>query len=144
MLEIQRIRNERQSVIEGLKKRHFDASSIIDSLIQKDEEWRAKKGELEAVSSQLNQISKEIGVLFQQGKQAEANEAKQQTNTLKAQESILKGEVDVLDEEMTTLMYQLPNVPNELVKAGRNENDNEIVEEKGQTPTFDFTPLPHW
>jgi seryl-tRNA synthetase len=144
MLEIQRIRNERQSVIDGLKKRHFDASSIIDDLIQKDEEWRAKKGELESVSSKLNQISKEIGMLFQQGKQAEANEAKQQTNLLKEQESTLKNEVDELDKAMTSLMYQLPNVPNDLVKAGRNETDNEIVEKNGETPQFDFTPLPHW
>jgi seryl-tRNA synthetase len=41
-------------------------------------------------------------------------------------------------------MYQLPNVPNALVKAGKSELDNETVEEFGETPTFDFKPLPHW
>ncbi len=76
MLEIQRIRNEKESVIEGLKKRHFDASSIVEEVLRLDELWRSKKSELEVISSQLNQIAKEIGALFQQGKQDEANLAK--------------------------------------------------------------------
>jgi len=41
-------------------------------------------------------------------------------------------------------MYQLPNTPNELVKAGKSEADNEIVEENGTRRNYNFTPLPHW
>ncbi len=144
MLEIQRIRNEKESVIEGLKKRHFDASSIVEEVLRLDELWRSKKSELEVISSQLNQIAKEIGALFQQGKQDEANLAKEKTAVLKSQEAELKAEVDQLDKSITDLMYQLPNVPNELVKAGRNENDNETVEEHGTEPNFNFKAIPHW
>lgn len=144
MLEIQRIRNEKESVIEGLKKRHFDATSIVEEVLRSDELWRSKKGELETISSQLNVIAKEIGVLFQQGKQDEANQAKEKTSTLKVQEAELKAEVDQLDKSITDLMYQLPNVPNELVKAGKNENDNETVEEHGSEPVFNFKAIPHW
>lgn len=144
MLEIQRIRNEKEEIIEGLKKRHFDAAPIVDEVLAVDEQWRAKKGELESVASQMNQISKQIGILFGQGKQEEANKAKAQTADLKAQESALKSEVDELDQKITNLMYQLPNVPNTLVKAGKSELDNETVEEFGETPTFGFKPLPHW
>lgn len=144
MLEIQRIRNEKESVIEGLKKRHFDASSIVEEILKVDELWRTKKSELETIAAQLNQIAKEIGNLFQQGKTAEANQAKEQTAVLKAKEADLKAEVDQFDKSITDLMYQLPNVPNELVKAGKNENDNETVEEHGNEPAFNFTALPHW
>lgn len=144
MLEIQRIRNEKESIIEGLKKRHFDASSIVEEVLRLDAAWRLKKGELETIASQLNQIAKEIGVLFKQGKQTEANLAKEQTATLKTQESELKNEVDELDTSITELMYQLPNVPNEKVKAGKNELDNETVEEFGTTPQFNYTPMAHW
>lgn len=144
MLEIQRIRNEKEEIIEGLKKRHFDATPIVSEVLAVDEQWRAKKGELETVASQMNQISKQIGILFGQGKQEEANQAKAQTADLKALESALKSEVDELDQQITNLMYQLPNVPNALVKAGKNELDNETIEEFGETPVFDFTPLPHW
>lgn len=144
MLEIQRIRTEKEAVIEGLRKRHFDARPIIDDLLAKDELWRSKKTEMEQVSAQMNQISKEIGILFREGKQEEANAAKAQTGELKTRESVLKDEVEALDQEITRLMYLLPNVPNELVKAGKSETDNEIVEEHGTRRTFDFTPLPHW
>ena len=44
MLEIQRIRTEKESIIEGLKKRHFDASEIINDVLAADEKWRSEKG----------------------------------------------------------------------------------------------------
>ena len=144
MLEIQRIRNEKESVIEGLKKRHFDATTIVDEILKLDESWRTTKGELETIYSQLNQIAKEIGILFQQGKQEEANKAKAQTSDLKEQEAELKSKVDSLDASITELMYQLPNVPNENVKAGKNELDNETIAESGSAPVFNFAAIPHW
>ena len=74
MLEIQRLRSEKESVIEGLKKRHFDASEIISAVLSKDEQWRAEKTKLEEVASKMNQISKQIGILFKEGKVQEAIE----------------------------------------------------------------------
>ena len=144
MLEITRIRTEKESIIEGLKKRHFDAAPIVEEILAKDEQWRTAKTEMEQVAAELNVIAKEIGQLFQQGKQAEANVAKEKTTSLKANEAVLKSSVDSLENEITQLMYQLPNVPNELVKAGRNELHNETVFEFGTTRTYDFEPLPHW
>ncbi|HIP32485.1 MAG TPA: serine--tRNA ligase [Crocinitomicaceae bacterium] len=144
MLEIQRLRTDKESVIEGLKKRHFDASEIVENVLSKDEEWRAEKAKLEEVASKMNQISKQIGILFKEGKQQEANEAKAQTSVLKVQEGELKEKVDVLQNDITELMYQLPNVPNQLVKAGKSELDNETIFEAGEAPNFDFKPMPHW
>ena len=144
MLEIQRLRSEKESVIEGLKKRHFDASEIVETVLSKDGEWRAELGKLEDVASKLNQVSKQIGMLFKEGKQQEANEAKAQTTVLKEEENKLKEKVDSLQAEITELMYQLPNVPNHLVKAGKSELDNETIEEFGTEPKFDFKPMPHW
>lgn len=144
MLEIQRIRTEKNEIIEGLKKRHFDATPIIDELLNFDEQWRSKKAEMESISARMNQISKEIGQLFKEGKQAEANVAKEETVKLKADEAALKAEVEDLDTKILQCMYQLPNVPNELVKAGKNENDNEIVGAYGPVSSFHFVPLPHW
>jgi seryl-tRNA synthetase len=144
MLEIQRLRTDKESVLEGLKKRNLDATETVDAILAKDQEWRANKTELETIAAEMNRISKEIGVLFQQGKQAEATEAKAQTASLKEKEAGLKSVVQQLEDEITQLMYQLPNVPNELVKAGKNELDNEIVEEVGSKATFSGEALPHW
>lgn len=144
MLEIQRLRTDKESVLEGLKKRNLDATETVDAILAKDQEWRANKTELETIAAEMNRISKEIGIMFQQGKQAEANEAKAQTASLKEKEAGLKSLVQQLEDEITQLMHQLPNVPNELVKAGKNEQDNEIVEEVGSKATFSGEALPHW
>ncbi|MDC1385565.1 serine--tRNA ligase, partial [Crocinitomicaceae bacterium] len=121
MLEIQRIRTDKDSIIEGLKKRHFDATPIIDELLSIDEKWRIYKGQMETAASEMNQLSKQIGILFKQGKAAEANAIKGQTAELKSREADLKEKVDAFEQQITNLMYQLPNVPNELVKAGKSE-----------------------
>lgn len=144
MLEIQRIRNEKDAVIEGLKKRHFDAQPIIDQLLAVDEKWRIYKTEMENVAAQMNQFSKQIGILFKEGKADQANALKAETLELKTKETDLKSRVEEFEKEISDLMYQLPNVPNALVKAGKNELDNEIVEEHGDKPDFGFTPLAHW
>jgi seryl-tRNA synthetase len=144
MLEITRIRTDKDSIIEGLKKRNIDATETIEKIISTDLNWRNNKTELEGIAAELNQLAKEIGELFKQGKQQEANEAKNKTATLKVTESELKSAVDELEKEITQLLYTLPNVPNELVKSGKDEKDNEIVFESGTKRDYSFQPLPHW
>ena len=130
MLEIQRIRNEKESVLQGLKKRNIDASQAIDKVLLIDQEWRSNKTELDKLSSELNLLARTIGEFFKSGKVAEANELKEQTTALKIKETLLKAKVDELDGELTKLLYTLPN--------------NETVYEYGTKPTFSFTPLAHW
>ena len=144
MLEIQRIRNEKEAVIAGLKKRNFDATEVVDSLLGIDLQWRNSKTELESISAELNILAKEIGELFKQGKQAEATAAKAKTSDLKEKEALLKTTVEGLDAQIIQLLYQLPNVPNEIVPAGKSELDNVNVLEVGTKRIFDFEAAPHW
>lgn len=144
MLEITRIRTEKESIIEGLKKRNIDATQTLDQILTADQNWRNSKTDLESISAELNQLAKEIGDLFKQGKHEEANKAKEKTASLKTVESALKSKVEEYEREITLLLYTLPNVPNELVKPGKDEKDNETVFESGVKRTFDFDPIPHW
>jgi seryl-tRNA synthetase len=144
MLEITRIRTDKNAILEGLKKRNIDANATLDLILEKDEQWRATKTELEAIAAEQNQLARQIGELFKKGKQEEANSAKSKTVELKAKESELKLVVDQLDNEILQLLYTLPNVPNELVKSGKDEKDNEIVYEAGILPVFSSEPLAHW
>jgi seryl-tRNA synthetase len=144
MLEIQRIRTDKETLIKGLKKRHIDANETIDSILKLDTEWRSSKTEMDGISAELNQFAKKIGDLYKAGQTVEANALKEKTTELKAHEAILKTKVESLEAEITKLLYTLPNVPNEQVVAGRDANDNETVYEFGSTPKFDFQPLPHW
>lgn len=144
MLEITRIRAEKDVLIEGLKKRGVDFSAQLNEITSLDESWRAKKSELESVQSDSNKISKEIGKLMATGKTEEANAAKEQTAQLKSKEQTLKEEVAKLEERIQALLYEVPNVPLDIVPAGKSEDDNVTVEEVGQKVQFNGTPLPHW
>ncbi|MCE2712731.1 MAG: serine--tRNA ligase [Cryomorphaceae bacterium] len=144
MLEITRIRTDKDSIIEGLKKRNIDASATLEVILEKDQQWRTTKTELESIAAEQNQLAREIGELFKQGKQAEAASAKSKTVELKSKESELKQLVDQLDNDILQLLYTLPNVPNELVKTGKDEKDNELIYEAGNLPVFSSEPLAHW
>ena len=144
MLEIQRIRTEKAAVIAGLKKRNFDATQTVEALLSVDQQWRSSKTELETIAAELNVISKEIGDLMKQGKKDEANGAKAKTAELKEKQSALEVEVEGFEKQITQFLYELPNVPNDLVPSGKNELDNITVEEVGTKRTFDFEALAHW
>lgn len=144
MLEIQRIRTEKELVIKGLQKRFFDAEPIVSEILRIDEGWRLDKSEMEQIAARSNTLAREIGELFKSGKPDEANSRKVESAELKAKEAALKTKVEDAEARIAELMYQLPNVPNEMVQAGRNELDNETVYTWGSEPVFGCTPLPHW
>jgi seryl-tRNA synthetase len=144
MLEMTRIRTERNEIIQALKKRNIDVTETIDALISKDQQWRNAKSQMESITADLNKIAKEIGAFFQAGKAAEAEAAKAKTAELKAEEAALKTTVDSLEAEITQLLYQIPNVPNELVVAGKSEEDNETVLVVGEPAKLHSEAAPHW
>lgn len=76
MLEITRIRENKEQIAKALKVRNIDVSAQLDELLNIDNEWRSAKGELDSLAAEANKIAKEIGQLFAQGKQEEANAAK--------------------------------------------------------------------
>lgn len=144
MLEMTRIRTERDELIQALKKRNIDVTETIDAIISKDQQWRNAKSQMESITADLNKIAKEIGAFFQAGKAAEAEAAKAKTAELKAEEAALKTTVDSLEAEITQLLYQIPNVPNELVVAGKSEEDNETVLVVGEPAQLYSEAVPHW
>jgi seryl-tRNA synthetase len=144
MLEITRIRTSKDEIAERLKKRGVDFSEKLNAIVELDEEWRAKKTERESIKAESNKYSKEIGELFKAGKTDEANSVKEKSALLKTKEQQLKEQVLELENKIQNLLYEIPNVPQEIVPAGKSEDDNEIAEEHGEQRKFSFTPKPHW
>jgi len=144
MLEIQRIRQEKEAIIAGLAKRNIDASQTLDAILETDQHWRAAKTQLDQVAAEMNQLARSIGELFKSGKQAEASALKEQTSILKSQEAALKEQVNAHEESLQKLLYTLPNVPHDAVVKGRDAEDNQNVFEAGNIPQFSFAAQPHW
>jgi seryl-tRNA synthetase len=144
MLEIARIRNEKDQVIASLKKRKIDAEKSIDRILELDGEWRSKKSEMEQFAAELNRIAKEIGTLFKEGNTTEANVLKSKTVELKEREATYREQVALCEKEILDLLYTLPNTPNELVKEGASEAENELVFSHGDLPVLGNNAMPHW
>ena len=144
MLQIQRIRQEPEAIIEGLKKRGIDATQTVNDLIDLDAQRRGIRHQMEEKQARSNALAKEIGQLFKSGKGAEANELKAETGALKQDIKALNEELQGLEEKEHNLILTLPNVPHESVPAGKDENDNEEVSRKGEIPTLHEGAKPHW
>ncbi|WP_068596618.1 serine--tRNA ligase [Vaginella massiliensis] len=143
MLVVSYIQENKEKVIEGLKKRNFKELELIDEILEVDELRRKTQFELDNVAAESNKLSKEIGELFKSGRQDEANALKAKTSSLKSSSEELSNLLNSYKISLQNLLYQIPNVPNELVKAGKDENDNETVFEQGDaTPKKGY--LPHW
>ncbi len=144
MLQIQRIRQQPEAIIEGLKKRGIDATQTVNDLIELDAQRRGIRHQMEEKQARSNALAKEIGQLFKSGKGAEANELKAETGALKQEIKALNEELQSLEEKEHDLILTLPNVPHESVPAGKDENDNEEVSRKGEIPILHEGAKPHW
>jgi seryl-tRNA synthetase len=144
MLQIQRIRQQPEAIIEGLKKRGIDATQTVNDLIELDAQRRGIRHQMEEKQARSNALAKEIGQLFKSGQGAEANELKAETGALKQEIKALNEELQSLEEKEHDLILTLPNVPHDIVPAGKDENDNEEVSRKGEIPILHEGAKPHW
>lgn len=144
MLQLQLIRQKKEEIVSALKKRNLDAASLIDDILQLDEKRRATQAKLDNTLAESNKLSKEIGMLYKSGKTQEANALKQKTAGLKEDSKKLGDTLNSVAEELQELLYQIPNVPHQLVPAGNSDADNEEVFKEGEIPTLNTDALPHW
>lgn len=144
MLQLQAIREDKEQIVEALKKRNIEALPLIESVLQLDEKRRSLQARLDNTLAESNSISKEIGQLYKSGKAAEANVLKERTGSLKEESKELNEALTATATELQNLLYQIPNVPHSSVTAGNTEEDNEEVFREGDIPTLKEGALPHW
>jgi seryl-tRNA synthetase len=144
MLQVSYIREHRSEVIERLSKRTKEAATLIAAVLELDESRRALQTKADAISSELNVISKEIGELFKTGQVQKANEFKQKTTDLKETKAILLEQLNSASDSLKDLLYKIPNLPNKIVPNGSTEDDNEEIFKSGTIPVLSKNAVPHW
>jgi len=145
MLQVQFIRDNKQTVLEGLAKRNFaNAETVIADVLTADENRRNTQTALDNILAESNKISKEIGKFFKSGQAQKANLLKEKTTQLKEQSKELTEELNNFSDNLQELLYQIPNVPHASVKAGKSEEDNEIIFSEGIIPDLGENAFPHW
>ena len=144
MLQVNFLRENKDRAIEGLKKRHFKQLDLIDQAIEADNNRKRIQTELDVQLSEVNKISKEIGMLMKEGKKEEAEAAKLKTSQYKDSSKELQAQLDATEKELLTILYQIPNIPFEKVKAGKSEEDNEIIYQSHDVEGLGEGAIPHW
>ena len=147
MLEVSFIRDHKESVIEGLKRRNFkdEDLGIIDEIIQLDDTRKVTQTNLDSLLAKSNALSKEIGNLFKQGKREEADELKNEVAQLKESQKVLSNTLNETKEKLEEALLNVPNHPHESVPAGNTDEDNEVFKAyEGALPVLPDDSLPHW
>jgi seryl-tRNA synthetase len=137
MLDIKFIRENKDIVIAGAKKKRVDVD--IEALLAADDARKALVAETEEMKAQQNVVSKEIATLGDSERASKIVEMQELKEKIQAKEEELK-------ETMKTwqaLMLQVPNVPDMSVPEGDDDADNAEIRTWGEKPEFSFTPKNH-
>ena len=144
MLQISYIRENKDLVINGLKKRNFKELELVEEAIALDEQRRLIQTKLDNALAESNKLSKEIGTLMKEGKRQEAEVAKAQTADLKEQIKQYSTSLEETVNSLNDILYRIPNIPNALVPEGKTAEDNLTVFQAGEIPHLFEGALPHW
>jgi seryl-tRNA synthetase len=144
MLTLKHITENTDEVIARLAKKHFDGKAIIAQVIELDNTRKASQVKVDTASAELNNLSKEIGMLMKQGKQDEATQAKEKTIELKEIIKLLGDQQGDAEQKLNELLVQIPNLPHASVPEGRHAEDNLVERSGGAMPTLPTDAVPHW
>lgn len=144
MLQIQLLRENPQEVIDRLKIKNFDATTLVEEIRQLDTDNRALKKVLDDNLMEQNQGAKQIGQLFKEGKREEADALKARMAALKEDERVKRAQIQEGEALLQSKMVLLPNMPHHSVAPGKGADDNEIIYTEGDASNFDWDAVPHW
>ena len=144
MLSLKFIQENKETVIERLAVKNFDAKDLIDKIIHLDNSRKDLQKQTDEKLAEMNSLSKQIGVFIKAGNKNEAEAIKNRTGLLKEEISTLTHQHNTILDELNNLIVRLPNLPHTSVRPGKNETDNEIIKISDIIPSHEEDQLPHW
>ena len=144
MLQINYIKQNSNLVKEGLALKNFGNLTLVDEIIELDEEIRKQKSKTENFQALINSTSKEIGSLMAKGNTEEATGKRNDVGAWK--ESFTNGKIVLqqLEEDFTNKILLLPNLPHSSVPQGKTPEENITILTGGTLPYLYDEAKPHW
>jgi len=147
MLQVSVLRENKEKVIQGLKKRNFSDQDlvIIDTIIVLDDERKLIQKSLDDKLNISNQVAAKIGQLIKNGEKGAAEAAKSEVASLKKDIQQEEEKMRTVSTQLETHLLNLPNVPHDSVPPGKSADDNFVFQDWPQAlPELPDTALPHW
>jgi len=124
MLDIKFIRNHPDKVKEGYQKKQIKVD--IDRILELDKKKREFQTEIENLKSEQNKLGDDRNI--------------EKAKELKSRIKELEEKVEPIEKELSSLLYQVPNLPQDDVPEGKDETENNVVRKWGEKTEFDFKP----
>jgi seryl-tRNA synthetase len=139
MLDLKRLKKDPKSVADNLKKRGFKLD--LDEWTNLETSRKSLQSDTENLQAELNEISKEIGIHKKEGSDSSKLEKKagEITSAIKSQSKDLTSILDDIDK----FIISIPNLIDDDVPEGKDEEDNLELRTSGDIRNFNFTPKDH-
>jgi len=145
MLTITQITEETDKVIAGLEKKFVaNAKEKVNEVICANNARRAAQTKRDEILTQVNMLSKQIGLSMKNGDSAGASKAKVSVKELKIDAAKLEADMVEAQEKIRTLLLTIPNVPHESVPLGKTAEDNIVERMGGPEVKLPESAIPHW
>jgi len=144
MLELSILRENAELVIERLAIKRVDARETIKKILEADLNRRETQKLLDDNLAESNQIAREVGILFKEGRQEEANALKTRSAELKIAAKTIAEKLEALQKEQNDLLVTLPNLPHPETPAGYLPEHNITIYSEGEMPVLGADAVPHW
>lgn len=130
--------------MQGLKKKHFKETELVEKIAALDERRRELQLENDNIAASINAASKSIGQLMAKGDKEAADTQKAQVAVNKDKAKDIATRLAEVDAELNEALVRLPNLPHSSVPYGKAPEENETVRVHGTRPDLSAQKLPHW
>ena len=142
MIDLKLLERDFENVAKRLKLKgvNEDVLNEIKEMFKKKKEL---KTDLDKLLERRNTLSKKIGELIKEGKKDEAENVKSEVSELKTKISQIEQKAKEIEDNLNQKALVIPNIPDNDVPIGKDEDDNVEIEKVGEIPKFDFEIKPH-
>jgi seryl-tRNA synthetase len=142
MIDLKLLENNYEGTKEKLLKKGVDENLLEETKVL-FEMQRPLKKQMEELQAKRNSLSKEIGKFMKNKEIDKANEIKKEVEEIKNKMSLLEEELNKINNELTLKALSIPNIPDDDVPVGADEDDNVEIKRILTPREFDFEPKPH-
>ncbi len=142
MLDIKFVRDNPEIVKESLRRRGDpEKSKLVDDVLRDDRDWRRIQTDANNLRGKRNKLTEEIAKARRMGEDVSALVS--QGEIVPTEIKRLEDESQKLEHNITNILLTLPNIIDESVPYGVDENGNIEIKKWGDRPEFNFTPKDH-
>ena len=147
MIDVRLLRTNLDGVKAALTRRGKpDLLLQIDQAVALDSRLRDITAERDALRAEVNDVSKQVGLLRRDKKNDEAEALMERSRALGEKEKALQTEADSLHEDLRQVLLRIPNLPHADAPDGAGDHENPVIKGPVNMPSAfgDHQRVPHW